>query len=71
VEGSQAFVYVVKPDSTVVRTPLTLGTREADVVEVLSGLTAGDSVVRAGHQKVFEGAKVLPVSSQPIAGGAQ
>lgn len=63
VEGAQAFVYLVKADSTVTRTPLTLGTRMADVVEVLSGLQAGSRVVRAGHQKLFEGAKVMPVSS--------
>jgi membrane fusion protein (multidrug efflux system) len=65
VEGSQAFVFVVKGDSTVTRTPLSLGTRMADVVEVVSGLQSGNRVVRAGHQKLFEGAKVMPVSSQP------
>jgi len=65
VEGSQAFVFVVKADSTVTRTALSLGTRMADVVEVVSGLQSGNRVVRAGHQKLFEGAKVMPVSSQP------
>ncbi len=64
VEGSQALVYVVKPDSTVTRTPVTLGTRLPDVVEVVQGLAAGARIVRAGHQKLFEGAKVLPVASQ-------
>jgi membrane fusion protein (multidrug efflux system) len=63
VEGGQAFVYVVKPDSLVSRTPVTLGTRLTDVVEITEGLTAGQSVVRAGHQKLYEGAKVAPVSS--------
>jgi membrane fusion protein (multidrug efflux system) len=72
VEGDQSLVFVINPDSTVARTPLTLGTRLADVVEVLDGLKAGDRVVRAGHQKLFPGAKVFPVSSQetPPAGGA-
>jgi membrane fusion protein (multidrug efflux system) len=64
-EGSQTFVYVVKPDSTVARAPLTLGTRLPDVVEVVSGLKAGERVVRAGHQKLFDGAKVIPIQSQP------
>ena len=59
--GDQSFVFVVNPDSTVSRRPLKLGTRLADVVEVLDGLDAGARVVRAGHQKLFEGAKVLPV----------
>lgn len=67
-EGGQTFVYVVKADSTVERTPLTLGTRQADVVEVIQGLTNGARVVTAGHQKLFPGAKVLP--SEAGAGGA-
>ena len=45
------------------RSPLTLGTRTDRDVEVLAGLTPGMSVVRAGHQKLFEGAKVIPVTS--------
>ncbi len=63
VEGNQAFVYVVNADSSVVRTPLTLGTRMSDAVEVVDGVTAGTVVVRAGHQKLYPGAKVMPVQS--------
>jgi membrane fusion protein (multidrug efflux system) len=63
--GNQSFVFVVKPDSTVARVPLTLGTRLRDVVEVVEGLEAGMTVVRAGHQKIFEGGKVMPISSHP------
>jgi len=70
VEGTQAFVYVVKPDSTVTRTTVTLGTRLPDRVEVLSGVTAGQAVVRAGHQKLFETAKVMPIMTQGTAGAA-
>jgi hypothetical protein len=33
-------------------------------VEVVEGLEPGAQVVRAGHQKIFEGAKVMPVTSQ-------
>jgi membrane fusion protein (multidrug efflux system) len=62
--GNQTFVFIVKADSTVARVPLTLGIRLADVVEVLEGLQQGMTVVRAGHQKLFEGGKVVPVSSQ-------
>jgi membrane fusion protein (multidrug efflux system) len=65
--GNQTFVFVVKPDSTVARVPLTLGTRLPDVVEVLRGLEPGMTVVRAGHQKLFDGGKVLPMTPQ---GGA-
>ncbi len=69
VEGDQALVYAVRADSTVTRVPLTLGTRTADRVEVVSGLDPGTRVVRAGHQKLFEGAKVMPVTSRTEAAG--
>src|SRR5262249_31189949 len=62
-EGDQAFVYKVGPDSTVARVPVTLGTRDSARVEVVTGLAAGERVVRAGHQKLYPGAKVMPVSS--------
>lgn len=68
-EGNQALVYTVGPDSTVMPIPITLGSRQADVVEVAAGLEPGARVVRAGHQKLFPGAKVLPILSQP-GGGA-
>ena len=67
-EGGQNFVFIVKADSTVTRSALTLGTRLPNVVEVVQGLTPGQQVVRAGHQKLFEGAKVIPIQSG--AGGA-
>lgn len=62
--GNQSFVFIVKPDSTVARVSLTLGTRMADVVEVVEGLKEGMTVVRAGHQKLFDGGKVMPLPSQ-------
>ena len=61
--GGQSFVFVVKPDSIVARVSLSLGTRLANIVEVLQGLEPGMSVVTAGHQKLFEGAKVMPMPS--------
>jgi membrane fusion protein (multidrug efflux system) len=66
-EGNQTLVYVVGPDSTVSRVPVTLGTRLSDVVEVVDGLKEGARVVRAGHQKLFEKAKVIPVQSEGAA----
>ncbi len=71
VEGGQAYVYVVKPDSLVTRTAVTLGTRLTDVVEVIAGLTEGQQVVRAGHQKLYDGAKVMPVGPPPVEGSAE
>lgn len=70
-EGDQAYAFVVKPDSTVTRVALTLGTRLPDAVEIVKGVEPGQTVVRTGHQKLFEGAKVIPVQSRPAgeAGG--
>jgi membrane fusion protein (multidrug efflux system) len=68
-EGTQTFVYVVGPDSSVARTPVKLGTRLAEVVEVLEGLKEGDRIVRAGHQKLFDKAKVIPVDSRAAQAG--
>jgi membrane fusion protein, multidrug efflux system len=62
-EGNQSLVFVVKPDSTVKRIPVVLGTRQRRMVEVVSGLDAGMKVVRAGHQKLYDGAKVMPVAA--------
>ena len=61
VQGDQSFVYVIQPDSVVTRTPVSLGTRLADVVEVTAGLTEDQQIVRAGHQKLYEGARVMPL----------
>jgi membrane fusion protein (multidrug efflux system) len=65
--GNQSFVFALKPDSTVTRVALTLGMRLAEVVEVTQGLAPGVPVVRAGHQKLFEGAKVMPIAAQVAA----
>lgn len=62
--GNQSFVFVVNPDSTVVRTAIVLGSQMTDAVEVLQGLEPGAQIVRAGHQKLFDGARVAPVASQ-------
>lgn len=71
-EGNQAFVFVVKPDSSVSRTPIVLGSRQSGTVEVTKGLAAGMRVVRAGHQKLYEGAKIMSVGSgEPATQGAQ
>jgi len=68
--GNQSFVFIVQPDSTVTRVPLTLGIRLPDVVEVVDGLKPGMTVVRAGHQKLFDGSKVMPMLSHDSVGSA-
>ena len=67
--GDQTFVFVVKPDSTASRVGVSLGTRLADVTEVVRGVDAGAWIVRAGHQKLFDGARVIPLAAGPGAAG--
>ena len=71
-EGDRNFVFVVQADSTVVRRPVKLGARQPGRVEVREGLKGGERVVRAGHQKLYEGAKVSPVeaAAAPVASPA-
>lgn len=69
-EGAQSFVFLVKADSSVARTPITLGTRDSAWVEVLHGLEGGAVVVRAGHHKLYDGAKVVPIRDAGAAGAA-
>ena len=70
-EGDQTFVYRVKPDSSVTRQVVVLGLRESMRAEVTQGLKAGDRVVSAGYQKLFEGAHIMPMPSMdPEATGA-
>ena len=63
-QGDQSFVYIVKNDSTVAATPVTLGLQTADVTEVVNGLKDGMVVIKAGHQKLFNGAKVMPINEK-------
>ncbi|HEY6435727.1 MAG TPA: efflux RND transporter periplasmic adaptor subunit [Ignavibacteriaceae bacterium] len=62
--GNQSFVYIVNADSTVAPALVTLGLQLSDVVEILTGLEQGMQIITAGHQKLFPGAKVLPVNTQ-------
>lgn len=70
VQGQQPFVYSIGADSTVAMTPVKLGTRTAEMVEVLDGVQPGVIVVRAGHQKLYPGAKVMPILPPPAAAPA-
>jgi membrane fusion protein (multidrug efflux system) len=56
--GEEKMVYVVK-DGVAKLVPVTLGARQPGMVEVVSGLKAGDEVVTAGQLKLHDGAKVI------------
>ena len=56
--GTRAYVFFVKPDSTVTVRDITTGTVEGSVTEITSGLQPGDEVVLTGVDKLQEGMKV-------------
>ncbi len=61
-QGNQNFVYTVGPDGVTTLNPITTGIRTDRAVEILSGVSAGATVVTAGHQKIFfPGMKVMPL----------
>ncbi len=56
--SAMAYVYVVKPDSTVTIRPVTVGTTEGGQSEITSGLIPGETAVMTGVDKLQEGRKV-------------
>ncbi len=69
-QGAQSFVFVVDDSNKVNLAPVILGSRDSARVEVVHGLSAGQKIVRAGHQKLFPGAKVMPVGGEAAGGPA-
>lgn len=57
-EGSASFVYAVDKDGKAKRMPVTTGARQGQMVEILSGLNAGDMIVTEGVVKLSDGIKV-------------
>jgi membrane fusion protein (multidrug efflux system) len=67
--GEEKMVYVVQ-DGVAKLVPVTLGTRQPGLVEVVTGLKAGDEVVTAGQMKLHDGAKVMTEPPKPPASAA-
>jgi len=53
--GNRSFVYAVNADNTVVSRDIVIGSRREGKVVVLSGLKAGDRIVRDGTSKLRDG----------------
>ena len=66
-----AFVYVVKPDSSVTIRGVRLGTTEGDWVSVQGDLAEGEKVVTDGADRLREGAKVEVIATLARPGGPQ
>lgn len=65
--GTDSYVFRVKPDGTVERVDVEIGTRREGLAEILSGLKLGDRVVVDGTGKLRPGAKVQVTAAAPAA----
>jgi multidrug efflux system membrane fusion protein len=64
------FVWVVQADKSVKSQPVTVGPGSAETVSIVSGLSAGETVVTDGGDRLRQGAKVrLPQTGARGAGG--
>ena len=57
-DGVSKFVMAIKPDGTAAKRPVTLGIRNSDSAQVLSGLAPADMVITTGAYGLDEGTKV-------------
>lgn len=67
-EGDGLFVYVIA-DGKAQRRDVRVGQRRPGYAEILTGLSAGDTVITGGLQKVAPGTAVKPVQAPPAAQG--
>src|SRR5215831_3578789 len=63
--GTNTYVFLVKPDSTVTLRNVTVGTTEGGQSEITSGLQPGDTVVITGVDKLIEGSTVRVQIASP------
>lgn len=59
------YVYLIKPDRTVVRQPIKEASEEEDLAVIGSGLAPGSEVVLSGQARLKNGTRVLVVQSAP------
>ena len=60
-EGNKAFVYKVIENNNIKKKEVTIGIRNEGLVEILSGLDEGDTIVAAGLKKVNPKGKIKPI----------
>jgi multidrug efflux pump subunit AcrA (membrane-fusion protein) len=57
-DGVSKFVMVIKPDGAAAKRPVTLGIRNSESAQVLSGLGPADTVITTGAYGLDDGTKV-------------
>ena len=62
------YVFVVSKDSTADMRPVEPGVRHNDLIQIVSGVNAGESVVLLGQLMLFPGAPVMDMAKMPPPG---
>ena len=62
-EGEKVFVYIVSKENIVNKKEIEIGLRDQGNVEILSGLSLGDTIVAEGLKKVFPRGKIKPIKN--------
>ena len=62
-EGEKVFVYIVSKENIVNKKEIEIGLRNQGNVEILSGLSLGDTIVAEGLKKVFPRGKIKPIKN--------
>ena len=61
-EGNKAYVYKVIENNNIEKKEVTIGTRNDGIVEILSGLYKGETIVAAGLKKVNPKGQIKPIT---------
>ena len=61
IEGSKTYVYKVSEDNMTNKTEIIIGIRSKGYIEIISGLSEGDSIVAEGLKKVRPKGKIKPI----------
>ena len=62
VEGDKSYVYKVSEENIANKTEVKTGIRSNKNIEIISGLTEGDTVVAEGLKKVRPRGKIKPIN---------
>jgi membrane fusion protein (multidrug efflux system) len=68
-DASGSYVWRVNPESLAERAAVELGTRRDGQVVIVSGLATGDTIVKSGTHKVYEGGGVQSPDAAPAVSG--
>jgi HlyD family secretion protein len=66
-EDGAPYVYVIDGDDTVRRTPVSVGARSGDLIEIRGGLQAGERIAAMGGAFLQDGDRVNPVAPSEAA----